>query len=127
MEETIALIESRIRELESPESPNHSVTLQNPYPLAGLSTSAVSSGMNINMDMFLGSVAWAQPPAYDAVSGVALPSPIPASMGKLVSSGAEWTMQTEYGRSERAERCKLRRSSAGGKRPSWVSKLDFKC
>ncbi|KAG9224359.1 hypothetical protein CCMSSC00406_0007867 [Pleurotus cornucopiae] len=81
MEETIALIESRIRELESPESPNHSVTLQNPYPLAGLSTSAVSSGMNINMDMFLGSVAWAQPPAYDAVSGVALPSPIPASMG----------------------------------------------
>ncbi|KAF9493867.1 hypothetical protein BDN71DRAFT_1054655 [Pleurotus eryngii] len=81
MEETIALIESRIRELESPESQNHSVTLQNPYPLAGLYTSPASPGMDISMGVFLSSVAWAQPPVYDAVSGVALSSPIPLSMG----------------------------------------------
>ncbi|KAF4593556.1 hypothetical protein EYR40_008343 [Pleurotus pulmonarius] len=81
MEESIALIESRIRELESPDASNHSVTLQNPYPFAGPSTSVQSSSMTINMDMFLGGVAWTRPTAYNALSGVALPSPIPASMG----------------------------------------------
>ncbi|KAL4268764.1 Zn(2)-C6 fungal-type domain-containing protein [Pleurotus pulmonarius] len=81
MEESIALIESRIRELESPDSSNHSVTLQNPYPFSGPSTSVQSSSMTINMDMFLGGVAWTRPTAYNALSGVALPSPIPASMG----------------------------------------------
>ncbi|KAL4268765.1 Zn(2)-C6 fungal-type domain-containing protein [Pleurotus pulmonarius] len=80
MEESIALIESRIRELESPDSSNHSVTLQNPYPFSGPSTSVQSSSMTINMDMFLGGVAWTRPTAYNALSGVALPSPIPASM-----------------------------------------------